>query len=88
MESQPRPKNLFDDLRENYVLILGAGFSDWLLWFLRMRVEKQLSESRDSFEYLADSRIAENPDLVFLRQDRSRPNRRAARFLSATQAKI
>ena len=86
--SQPRPKNLFDDLRENYILILGAGFSDWLLWFLRMRVEKQLSESRDSFEYLADSRIAENPDLVFLRQDRSRPNRRAARFLSATQAKI
>jgi hypothetical protein len=67
MESQPRPKNLLDDLRENYILILGAGFSDWLLWFLRMRVEKRLSESRDSFEYLADNRIAENPELVFLR---------------------
>ena len=67
MESQPRPKNLFDDLRENYILILGAGFSDWLLWFLRLRVEKRLSESRDWFEYLADDRIAENPDLVFLR---------------------
>jgi TIR domain/SIR2-like domain len=67
MESQPRPKNLFDDLRENYILILGAGFSDWLLWFLRLRVEKRLSESRDWFEYLADNRIAENPDLVFLR---------------------
>ena len=67
MESQPRPKNLFDDLRENYILILGAGFSDWLLWFLRLRVEKRLSESRDWFEYLADNRVAENPDLVFLR---------------------
>ena len=67
MESQPRPKNLFDDLRENYILILGAGFSDWLLWFLRLRIEKRLSESRDWFEYLADSRIAEHPDLVFLR---------------------
>ena len=67
MESQPRPKNLFDDLRENYILILGAGFSDWLLWFLRLRVEKRLSESRDWFEYLADNRIAEDPDLVFLR---------------------
>ena len=67
MESQPRPKNLFDDLRENYILILGAGFSDWLLWFLRLRLEKRLSESRDWFEYLADDRIAENPDLVFLR---------------------
>ena len=67
MGSQPRPRNLFDDLRENYILILGAGFSDWLLWFLRMRVEKRLSESRDWFEYLADNRIAENPDIVFLR---------------------
>jgi hypothetical protein len=67
MESQPRPKNLFDDLRENYILILGAGFSDWLLWFMRLRVEKRLSESRDWFEYLADNRIVENPDLVFLR---------------------
>ena len=67
MGSQPRPKNLFDDLRENYVLILGVGFSDWLLWFLRLRLEKRLSESRDWFEYLAYNRIAENPDLVFLR---------------------
>jgi hypothetical protein len=67
MESQPRPKNLFDDLRQNYLLILGATFSDWLLWFLRLRIEKRLSETRDWFEYLADSRIADHPDLVFLR---------------------
>jgi hypothetical protein len=67
MESQPRPKNLFDDLRENYILILGAGFSDWLLWFLRLRIEKRLSESRDWYEYLADDRISENSNQVFLR---------------------
>jgi hypothetical protein len=67
MESQPRPKNLFDELRQNYLLILGAQFSDWLPWFLRLRVEKRLSESRDCFEYLADSRMAENADIVFLR---------------------
>ena len=35
MESQPRPKNLFDELRQNYLLILGAQLSDWLPWFLR-----------------------------------------------------
>ena len=67
MESQPRPKNLFDELRQNYILILGAQFSDWLPWFLRLRVEKRLSESRDWFEYLADNRKGENADLVFLR---------------------
>ena len=67
MESQPRPKYLFDELRQNYVLILGAQFSDWLPWFLRLRVEKRLSETRDWFEYLADSRKAEHVDLVFLR---------------------
>jgi TIR domain len=57
----------FDDLRENYILILGAGFSDWLLWFLRLRIEKRLSESRDWYEYLADDRISENSNQVFLR---------------------
>jgi hypothetical protein len=67
MESQSRPKNLFDELRQNYLLILGAQFSDWLPWFLRLRVEKRLSETRDWFEYLADSQMDESADIVFLR---------------------
>ena len=67
MGSQPRPKNLFDDLRENYVLILGVGFSDWLLWFLRLRLEKRLSESRDWFDTSPTTASPRIPTWVFLR---------------------
>jgi hypothetical protein len=76
MESRPLPKNLFDELRHNYLLILGVQFSDWLPRFLRLRVDRRLSESCEWFVYLV-GRVDENADSVFLRQF-SKQNRRCA----------
>jgi hypothetical protein len=67
MGSQPQPNNLFDELKKSYILILGATFADWLPWFLRLRVDKRLSEGRDAYECLADNRQADQPEFVFLR---------------------
>jgi hypothetical protein len=57
--------------------MLGVQFSDWLPRFLRLRVERRLSQSCEWFVYLVGSRIAENADSVFLRQF-SRQTRRYA----------
>jgi TIR domain len=48
--------------------MLGPQFSNWLPRFLRLCVEKRLSQSYDRLVYLVGSHIAENADRIFLRQ--------------------
>src|SRR5262249_43275723 len=65
-----RPKLLFDELRDNHLLILGCGLSDWLArFFLRTAKARPLSMSRAGREILVDSRAGRDQNLVlFLEQ--------------------
>ena len=68
MESQPRPKNLFDELRQNYLLILGAQFSDWLPWFLSGYASRKGSpKPATGTNTSPTAEWPKIPDLVFLR---------------------
>jgi hypothetical protein len=60
-----RPERLFDELRDNHLLILGASYSDWLArFFLRTAKQSCLSDSRDFFEVVADRRTSADRNLV------------------------
>lgn len=61
-----RPKNLFDALRDNNLLLIGGDFPDWLVrLFLRTAKQKPLSTDRDVLEILADDRSLSDRDLVY-----------------------
>jgi hypothetical protein len=60
-----RPELLLDELKKNHLLILGAGYSDWLSrFFLRTAKGGRLSATRESVEILADNHIHSDPGLV------------------------
>jgi TIR domain/SIR2-like domain len=81
-----RPARLFDELRDNHLLVLGGNFSDWLTRiFLRMIRRRPLSDSRNVLEILADDRSARDRELVFFLRNFSTatkvfPNGDAAQF--------
>ncbi len=59
-----RPELLFDELKNNHLLILGCNFSDWLSrFFLRLAKGKQLSDRRDEGEILVDAKSARDSNL-------------------------
>jgi hypothetical protein len=63
--SSRRPERLFDELKKNHLLLLGADFSDWLArLFLRTAKGGRLSAARDFVEILADSMTRRDPGLV------------------------
>ena len=61
-----RPRNLFDELTRNNLLVLGAGLPDWLARFLiRFANRERLSEGRGGkLDVLADSALRQDPNLV------------------------
>ncbi len=69
-----RPKRLFDELRDNHLLILGQNFSDWLArFFLYSAKWSRSSETPASLAILADKRTSHDANLVlFLQQFSSR----------------
>jgi hypothetical protein len=63
--SARRPDRLFDELKKNNLLILGAGYSDWLSrFFLRTAKGGRLSATREFVEILADDNTHSDAGLV------------------------
>ena len=65
MQTESRqPHLLFDELKNNHLLILGCNFSDWLSrFFIRLAKGQQLSERRDQIEILVDAKSAQDSNL-------------------------
>jgi SIR2-like domain len=65
-----RPHLLFDELKNNHLLILGCSFSDWLArFFIRLAKNQPLSLRRDQMEVLVDSAGVHDANLaLFLQQ--------------------
>jgi hypothetical protein len=64
-----RPHLLFDELKNNHLLILGSTFPDWLVrFFIRIAKGGRLSTPRDGREILADKKLREDPNLVLFLQ--------------------
>jgi len=60
-----RPDLLLDELKKNHLLILGAGYSDWLSrFFLRTAKGGRLSATREFVEILADNNTHSDAGLV------------------------
>ncbi|HSB80470.1 MAG TPA: toll/interleukin-1 receptor domain-containing protein [Candidatus Methylomirabilis sp.] len=64
-DKQRQPKLLFDALRANHLLILGCTFGDWLArFFLRTARNLELSQRRKRQEWLVDSQVTRDANLV------------------------
>lgn len=65
LQSQHHPANLFDVLRENYLLLLGCRFPDWLArFFVRTIRRRRLLTARDIGELVVDDSVQRDRDLV------------------------
>jgi len=69
LQTERRPKLLFDELRDNHLLLIGNRFPDWLVrFFIRTTKGGRLSTPRDSSEIIADRVARGDSQLVmFLR---------------------
>jgi hypothetical protein len=70
MQSDARRANLlFDELKNNHLLIIGCDFSDWLArFFIRIAKSRQLSVQRGEMEILVNSQAGADSNLMlFLR---------------------
>lgn len=64
-EDARRPKLLFDELRDNHLLLIGCRFPDWAArFFLRTAKNDRLSAHRDTVEYLVGIQSANDRRLV------------------------
>jgi TIR domain/SIR2-like domain len=64
-DKQRQPKTLFDELRNNHLLILGCSFGDWLArFFLRTARSLELSQRRKRWDVLVGDHIAQDANLV------------------------
>lgn len=55
---------LFDELKNNHLLILGCNFPDWLSrFFIRLAKGEQLSDQRNHSEILVDSKLVTDKSL-------------------------
>jgi hypothetical protein len=71
-----RPKNLFHELEENDLLVLGQNFPDWLARiFLRTVKQRRLSFGRDRWEIVADKHTPRDSDLLYFLGHYSRSTR-------------
>ena len=77
LSPQRRPAQLFKELSQRNLLILGGGYSDWLArFFLRaMKGDRRLSDQRTVREFIADLKAVREPSLVLFLQHFSRPTR-------------
>jgi hypothetical protein len=75
-ENRYRPKELFDELRENNFLLLGINFGDWLARFFLSLAKNPENQSSDRprilREYLADQKAGHDRSLVWFLQHFSR----------------
>lgn len=56
LQSENRPKILFDELRKNHLLFLGCSFPDWLeRFFVRTITNVRLLNSRETSQLIADT---------------------------------
>lgn len=64
-----RPNHLMDALRQRSLLLIGSGYSDWLMrFFLRITNGQRLMMARPRPEFLADARVRDDEALSsFLR---------------------
>jgi hypothetical protein len=69
LQSETRAPNLYKEMEDNSLLILGSGFSDWLArFFLRAPRRQRLSAEKDRPSFVADPEIAADNNLIlFLR---------------------
>ncbi len=64
-----RPHLLFDELKDNHLLILGCSFSDWLArFFIRLAKNQPLSLQRHQMEVLVDSAAGADTNLALFLQ--------------------
>ncbi|MBA2591963.1 MAG: SIR2 family protein [Gammaproteobacteria bacterium] len=64
-----RPHLLFDELKDNHLLILGCSFSDWLArFFIRLAKNQPLSLRRDQMEVLVDNATGADTNLALFLQ--------------------
>ena len=60
-----QPKMLFDELRDNHLLILGCSFGDWLArFFLRTARSVELSQKRKHLDVLVGDQIPQDTKLT------------------------
>ncbi len=66
MQTESRqPPLLFDELKNNHLLILGCSFSDWLSrFFIRLAKSQPLSVRRDQMEIVVDAKTAQDSNLT------------------------
>ncbi|MEO5997042.1 MAG: toll/interleukin-1 receptor domain-containing protein [Chitinophagaceae bacterium] len=68
-----QPRILFDELNRTNLLILGCNFEDWLArFFIRTAKRQRLLEVHGSTNYLADTRISSDHNLVLFLRNYSR----------------
>ena len=68
-DEHERPRQLCEELKSNHLLLLGCGYSDWLLRFFLRTLKKSNLETKDTTEYLVDDEIVSDPGLMlFLRK--------------------
>jgi hypothetical protein len=71
-----RPEALFNRLKSEHVLLIGAHFPDWVArMFLRATKGRRLSESRDELEFLAEESASREPSLVAFLKEFSKQTR-------------
>jgi hypothetical protein len=88
-EDSRRPKLLFDELRDNHLLIIGSGFPDWLArYFLRTAKSQPLSLGRAQTEVVVDRHALGNRDLVMFLENFSYNTRLVASDPSAFAAEL
>jgi hypothetical protein len=64
-----RPHLLFDELKNNHLLLLGCRLGDWLArFFIRIAKSQRLSRQRDQMEVLVGSELADESNLAIFLQ--------------------
>ena len=91
-DKQRQPKNLFDELRGNHLLILGCSFGDWLArFFLRTARSLELSQKRRRWDVLVGDQVAHDAGLALFLESFSSDTRvvrlPAARFVAELAAR-
>ena len=66
--AERRPKLLFDDLRNNHLLLIGCSYADWLSRFFIRTMRNERLSLRSMSEIIADDRTCSDASLVYFLQ--------------------